>query len=141
MMDEQRGTKVYSPDIKPYSMEGKGGLLRTISYIIVAPIRLVSRVMHNIFVMPANIQDEFAEGLMVVAGLTAILGLVDLIVFKKWVLLVSQLPLFPIAYKVRKDALSAKVVAKEKPVVDIDKAEVAALATTVYDDLEKIMKE
>lgn len=137
-MDEQKNQKVYSPDIKPYSLEGKGGLLNTISYTIVSPIRLVSRVMHNIFVMPANIQDEFAEGLIVVAIATGVLGLVDLIVFKKWMLLATQIPLIPYAYKKRKDALSSKEVVKKKPVVDIDKARVTELAQSVYDDLEKL---
>lgn len=140
-MKDSGKRKVYSPDIHPYSFEGKGGLLSTISYFIVAPIRLVSRLMHNIFVMPADIQDEFAEGLMVVAAATAVLGLIDLVVFHKWVLLVSQLPLFPIAYKVRKSALEAKKIAQEKPTVDIDTTAVTDLVNTVYDELTKVIKE
>ncbi len=140
-MDESKSTKVYSPDIRPYSFEGKGGLLSTISYTIVAPIRLVSRIMHNIFVMPANIQDEFAEGLMVVAGCTAVLGLIDLILYGKWLLLVTQLPLFPIAYKIRQRALSSKAAAREKRTVDIDIAQVTKLSNSVFDDLDKILKE
>ena len=103
--------------------------------------RSVSRVMHNIFVMPANIQDEFAEGLFVVALLTSILGVVDLVLYHKWVLLVSQLPLFPVAYYVRKKALTAKEVAKSKRTVEIDYDQVEELVSTVYNDLNKIVKE
>lgn len=141
MMRDDGKRKVYSPDIHPYSFEGSSGLLNTISYLIVAPFRLVSRVMHNIFVMPANIQDEFAEGLFVVALLTSILGVVDLVFYHKWVLLISQLPLFPVAYYVRKKALAAKEVAKSKRTVEIDYDQVEELVSTVYNDLNKIVKE
>lgn len=133
--------KVYSPDIEPYSFEGKNGILGTISYIIVAPIRLVSRVMHNIFVMPADLQVDFAEGLFVVAGAVSLLGLVDLLVWHKWVMLVSQLPLFPFAYKLRQSAIKSRGLAKKKRIVDVDKEQVGELMETIYDELDKIIQD
>lgn len=139
-MDNQK-RKVYSPDITPYSFEGRGGLFHTIAYFIVSPFRLISRVMHNIFVMPANIQDEFAEGLLVVAACVSVLGLIDLLVYHKWVLLVSQLPLFPIAIKVRKNALEAKEIASTSRTVDIDTEQVSALVEGVYDELKKSVED
>lgn len=141
MTGDNQKRKVYSPDITPYSFEGKGGLFNTISYFIVSPFRLISRVMHNIFVMPANIQDEFAEGLLVVACCVTVLGLIDLIVYHKWVLLVSQLPLFPIAIKIRKNALEAKDIASTSRTVDIDTEQVAHLIETVYDDLNNVVED
>lgn len=135
------GKRVYSPDIEPYSFEGKSGLFNTISFIITAPIRLVTRVMHNLLVMPANVQEAYADGLLVVALLTAALGVIDYIMFHKWVLVVSQLPLIPLAIKVKKDATAARGAAKEKRKVDIDKGQISALVGTVYDDLNKVLKE
>lgn len=140
-MSDSTKRKVYSPDIVLYSFDGKGWVLGTITSILIAPFRLVSRVMHNIFVMPADIQDKYAEGLFVVAGLVSLLGFIDFIFFHKWVLLVSQLPLFPLAYKIRKSALKAKSISKKKRVVDVDYDELEKLAEAVYDDLNKIIKE
>ncbi len=135
----QRRKKVYSPDIVVYDFEGAKGVSSTVAYVLVAPFRIVSRVMHNIFVMPANIQDEFAEGLLVVASLVSVLGLVDLVVAHKWVMLVSQLPLFPIAIGLRKRALEAVAKKGNDPIVDVDKEEVLNRAYTIWDDINKVI--
>lgn len=140
-MTDYSKCKVYSPDVVPYSFEGKRGIIGTVAYTFVAPIRLVSRIMHNIWVMPADIQDEFAEGLFVVAGIVAALGLVDLLVWHKWVLLASQIPLFPYAYFTRKAALEASELAHKKREVDFDYEQIETLVGGVYDELNKVIKE
>lgn len=132
--------KVYSPDIVVYSFEGRGGLIRTISFLLISPIRLVSRVMHNIFVMPANLQKRYADGLLVVATLTFALGLIDLFVYHIWCLAVSQIPLFFIALKLRNKAAIAEDISSEKREVDIDTGQVEELVETIYDDLDAIIK-
>lgn len=140
-MADYDNRKVYSPDIVPYSFEGKGWALGTFASIVVAPIRLVSRVMHNVFIMPAGLMADYAEGLLIVAGATALLGLADLLLFHKWVLLFSQLPLFPVALRLRKSAVKAEKLSKEQRIVDMDEVQVEELLETVYDELEKVIKE
>lgn len=140
---EAHHRKVYSPDIVSYKFEGTEGLAHTIAFALVAPFRIVSRVMHNIFVMPANIQDEFAEGLFVVAIVVGALGVVDLFVYGKWALLISQIPLLPISIVLRRKALLAVEQQAEEPTVDMSGAseEAKQMAASVYDDLEKLLKE
>lgn len=140
-MADYANRKVYSPDIQPYSFEGKGWVLGTFASIVVAPIRLVSRIMHNIMVMPADLQVEYAQGLLVVAGAVTALGAIDLLFFHKWVMLLSQLPLFPVALKLRASALKASSASKELRHVDVDRKQVEELTETIYDDLDKIVKE
>lgn len=134
-----KGRKVYSPDITSYNFEGNEGISHTIAYVLVAPFRIVSRVMHNIFILPADLQEQFASGLLLVAGIMTVLGIVDLVAFRKWVLVVSQLPLFPVALKMRRSAATAIEQQAEDPVIDVDRAHITEMATSVYDELNKII--
>lgn len=131
--------KVYSPDITSFKFEGSEGISKIVSYVLVAPFRIVSRVMHNIFILPANLEGQFADGLFVIAGIMTVLGLVDLIAFHKWVLLVSQLPLFPLGYKMRQSSAIAMEQQEEENIIDVDKQEVRRQALEVYDELDKII--
>lgn len=134
-----KGKKVYSPDITTYSFEGTDGVSRTFAYAIVAPFRIVSRVMHNICILPADLSERYADGLLIIATIMSVLGLIDLFVFHKWVLIVSQLPLFPIAFKMRNSARIAIDQQAEDPIIDVDKVKVTEMATEVYDELDKIL--
>lgn len=132
--------KVYSPDITHYGLEGMSGVVNTISSIMVAPIRLSMRVMHNIFVLPANLQSAYAESLLFVCFAMCIFGVVDLFLFGKWVLLVSQLPLVIYAIRLKSQAKISVNVFERKQEVEINIDEVESLCNTVYDELDTVLK-
>lgn len=142
-MKDQRedGMKVYSPDIKPYSMEGLSGIFGTLLSFIIAPIRITTRVMHMIFILPADLQEEYANALLKTSVVLAVIGVVDLILWKRWPLFVSQIPAIYYAYRLRKQARKSTMVSQEKREVDIDFDQVEELCNTIYDDLDQIVKD
>lgn len=140
-MNDKSEIKVYSPDITPYSMEGKSGIFGTLLSIIVAPIRLLSRIMHNVFVLSAEMQGEYASGLFIVGTVMAALGLLDLLIYQKWPLLVSQVPVLYYAVRLKVQAQRSTIVAQEKREVDMQYEKVEELVNTIYNDLNKILEE
>lgn len=141
MSSSKGNRKVYSPDITPYSMEGKSGVFGTLISLFVAPIRIVSRVMHNIFVLPANLVKDYANSLLVVGIVLEIIGVIDLLLFQKWPLCVSQVPVIWYALQLKNQAAKSVIVATKKREVDIDTEEVEELCNTIYKELDNIIKE
>ncbi len=131
--------KVYSPDITPYSMEGADGVYNTISSILIGPIRLLIRVPHNIMILPANLLDSYATGLLQVGAIMGLLGVIDYIIFHKWPLLVSQIPVLFIAYSMKKKASHAVRKSDELREVDINFQEVKDMCETVYTELDNAL--
>ena len=142
-MEEQAEAhrKYYSPDIVPYSLEGRSGVFGTLSSIAVAPIRLVSRVMHNIQILPAPLLKDYAESLLLVGGALLIIGIIDWFVFNKWPLMVSQVPVLILAFVFRSRAIASAAQAEEKREVDINVEQVESLCSEIYGELDKIMEE
>ena len=138
--DANSENKVYSPDIKVYSMEGRSGLFNTILTIIVGPIRLVTRVMHNIFILPANLLEDYANALMLCSIVVGGIGLIDLVVYKKWPLIVSQI--VPLLYSLRlgRQAKASTFMAKKKRSVEINVEAVEELCGEVYTEIDKEME-
>lgn len=134
-------TKVYSPDIKPYSMEGRSGIFGTLLSFVVAPIRLLTRVMHNIFILPANLIEPYADALLMVSGAMLVIGVLDFFLYQKWPLSVSQLPAIYYASILKKQARKSTQIALEKREVDIDTEQVQTLCNTIFDELNDIIKE
>ena len=139
--DVNKVPKVYSPDITPFGMEGKSGAIGVLLSFVVAPIRLVSRVMHNIFILPADLLGEYANALMTVSSLMMLLGIASFVFEKKWCLLVSQIPAIYIALRLRKQAQKSTAIAQEKREVNIDLELVSDNCGTIYDELDKIIEE
>lgn len=133
--------KVYSPDIHPYSFEGRSGVFGTLSSIVVAPIRVITRVVHDIFILPANLLEEYAKSLMLVSIILLVIGLFDFFVYKKWPLVVSQLPAIYYAYILKRQASKSTQLALKKRTVDINTDNVEELCNTVFDELNKAIKE
>lgn len=133
--------KVYSPDIQVYSLEGSQGIFRVLASIVVAPIRIVTRVMHNVGILPANLMHQYSIALYVVGGIMAGVGFLDLIFMEKWPLLVSQIPVFYLAYRLNYQAKRAIFASQKKREVDIDTDAVEALVDKVYDELDSVFKE
>lgn len=132
--------KVYSPDLQPYSFEGRSGIFGTLLAFAVAPVRVVTRVVHNVFIMPANMLGDYAKSLLLVSCVLLGLGVLDMIMFGKWPLLVSQVP--ALYYALRLKAQSAKSVqaAMTKREVDIDTSQVEELCSSIYDELNEVIK-
>lgn len=137
----KRMPKVYSPDITPYSFEGRTYVFGTFLSFVVAPIRLVSRVMHNIFVLPANLQKDYAKGLLLVSSVLLGIGLLDLLLAHKWPLVVSQIPALMWAVRLKKQAEESENQSVELKSIEIDSELVQTKCSTIYDELEKIVKE
>lgn len=131
--------KVYSPDIKPFSLEGKSGLFSTIASFLVGPVRLLLRVMHNIMILPADLLSDYANGLILVSGIFGAVGLLDLLIFRRWPLLVSQIVTAALGLYWRQKAEHAVVVAMEKNEVDIDTAQVNDLCNEIIGELDELV--
>lgn len=139
-MNQDKLEKVYSPDIKPYSFEGRSGLFGTLLSFIMAPIRIVTRVMHNIFVIPANLLEGFAMKWFYVSIVLLVIGLADLFLQKKWPLAVSQLPGIYLSLRLAKQARNSTEIAREKPEVSIDIEQVTQECNKVLKDFDDILE-
>lgn len=133
--------KVYSPDVTPYSFEGRSYFFGTLVSFVVAPIRLLSRVMHNIFILPANLQEGYASALLLVSGVLMALGVLDLFIFHKWPLLVSQIPALLYAMRLRRHANLSQRAAADLRKVEIDEEAVEEAAGEIYDEFSKILED
>lgn len=133
------GQKVYSPDLQLFSLEGKSGVFGTIASFIVGPIRLLSRVAHNVMILPANLLASYAEGLFFCGLVLGVLGVVDYLVYDKWPLIVSQVPVLMLARHFKQRAKRAVVISQTKHEVEIDNEQVSTLCNTIYDELDQIV--
>ena len=133
--------KAYSPDISSYSFEGLSGVFGTLCSIVVAPIRILTRVMHNIFILPATMQESYAKTLLAVCCVMAAIGLVDLLLYHKWVMITAQVPLVFYALRLKGQAKRATLKAMEKREVEIDTNNIESMCSEIYDELDEIIKE
>lgn len=139
MRDVGLGDKVYSPDLQTFELEGPSGVFGTLASILVGPIRLLLRVMHNIMILPANLLASYADGLFVVGALMLGAGVFDFIVYHKWPLLVSQIPVMILAIKLKAGASKAVASSLEKTEVEIDVEQVEELCNSITDELDAIV--
>lgn len=131
--------KVYSPDIQEFSFEGMNGLLSIIFSLLIGPIRLLMRVMHNIMILPAELLASYANSLLLVSGSMMVLGIIDYLLYHKWPLLVSQIPTICIALWFRKKASSAVARSEELREVNINVEEVQEMCGKIYDELDSML--
>ena len=125
----------YAPDLLEFELEGEKGIFSLITSFIVGPIRLVSRILHNIAFLPADLAKSYSNGLIAVASMMVFIGIVDLLFFGKWPVLVSQIPVCAMALRFRKKATKAISVTAEKREVHIDNDQVNAMCETTYDEM------
>lgn len=148
-MDEEKkeatsipgGAKVYSPDLGVFSLEGRSGVFGTLASIIVAPIRISTRVVHNVFSLPANLAYDYSNALLITSVVMLVMGIVDLFLYKKWPLLVSQIPAIYYATRLKKRAMKSKAKAEEERIVDINVQEIEELCNTVYTELNEAIND
>lgn len=140
MRDVGLGDKVYSPDLSNFELEGPSGVFGTIASFVTGPIRLVTRVFHNIPILPADLQKEYFNSLLFTSVAVTLIGVVDFVVYRKWPLLLSQLPLIFLSIKQSNKAARVLSQAQVKREVDIDQQQVAELCESVYDKIEDELK-
>lgn len=139
-MGERESTdKVYSPDLVPYEFSGASGLFSTIASIIVGPIRLLLRVVHNIMILPAGMMASYAEGLLIIGAMVGVIGVIDFILRGRWPLLVSQIPVILLAVKLKATASRATEIALIKSEVEIDTDKVEELCNGIVPELDAII--
>lgn len=127
--------KTYSPEIKSFSLDDKGAI-NLVAALFVSPIRFVVRVMHNICVLPANLLKDYANGLQLVGFVMLAIGVIDFVLYRRWPLLVSQIPVIMLASSLKKKASKAVSIAAKKDSVDIDYSKVEEILNTVYDRVD-----
>lgn len=136
MRDVGLGDKVYSPDLETFELEGPSGVFGTVASIVVGPVRMIMRVMHNIVILPAELLASYAEGLLIVGCAMMAVGIFDFLVFHKWPILISQIPVIFLSLKLKAKATEAVVKSKEKTEVEIDTEKVEELCSSVYEEID-----
>lgn len=139
MKDSSSENKVYSPDMQVYEFEGKTGLFGTIASIVVGPVRLIMRVLGNIMVLPTRLMLSYSEGLLIVSGILLFIGAIDIIVYGKWPLLVSQIPALILALRLRAKSILLTKTIDVKPEVQIDTKQVEELCNSAIAEFDAII--
>lgn len=141
MSERESGLKdyVYSPDLKNRSLEGQEGAFNTIASFLVGPVRLLLRVVHNIFILPSDMLLEYANGVFLVGVVMLAVGVFDYIAYRRWPLMVSQVIVLFIAFWMRKRAVSGIEAAKAKREVELDTAQVEEFCDQIYGELNTII--
>lgn len=138
--DESRvSQKTYSPDIAVYSFEETSAVYKTLSSILVGPIRLVMRVMHNIPLLPGKLLVEYTRGLFLVCGAFSFVGLFDYVFYGKWPMLVSQPVVFLIALHLKRKCRFVAELVEEVREVEIDEDQVNACCNKIFSRLDEIV--
>lgn len=137
-MNEDKKVEVpkYSPDIDEFSFEGASYFFGLIASIVVAPIRLVMRVMHMIALLPAKLMVVYLRYLIGVSVAMVVVGVVSFIFDGKWIILASQAivlvaSLF-LSTTLKYDAEDESSVRQ----LDIDEEEVEAICNGIYEELD-----
>ena len=128
--------KVYSPDLRTFSLEGKSAIFGTVASIFVGPIRIILRVLHNIMILPANLMKDYANSLFIVGIVFGVIGVVDFILFSKWPLIISQVPVIGLAIILKRTASKSIAISEEKREVEIDMKAVEDLCNTIYSEID-----
>ena len=128
--------KLYSPDIKVFSFDGPSGIFNIMSSLLVGPLRVIMRVMHNITLLPATLLEDYANTLMITGGALTLLGVLDLIVFGKWPLVVSQIPVLCLAWYLKSKSNRSIVAHRERREVVIDEEALKSICESVYDKID-----
>lgn len=132
---------VYAPDVMVQELDGKHNLIFSLVSLIISPVRICLRVMHNIAIMPAKLKKEFLNELITIAVVMEIIGLIDFLLNHKWPLAISQIPVLIYAYRARSKVVVAVEKDAEVTEVDIDSEEVEKMCITVYDKLDAVLEE
>lgn len=131
--------KVYAPDIASYAFDESSAVYKTIVSVLIGPIRLVMRVLHNIPLLPPNLLSEFAGGLVLTSCFLGAIGIFDYAVFHRWPLLFSQTLALLYGLYLKRKVGGIELTEAEMREVKIDYELVTDHCNKIYDDLDKIL--
>lgn len=136
------GDYVYSQDLVTFDIDGNHSLIFTIISVIISPIRLIMRSVHNIVIMPDTLKLHYYEELLKISAILAAIGLIDLVVYHKWVLIISQIPV--ILYSLKRIP-SLKIIEEKEEVelqeIEIDTKKVEVECNKIFDILDDILQQ
>lgn len=135
------GEFIYAPDVMVQELDGKHNLIFSLVSVIISPVRVCLRVMHNIAIMPAKLKKEFLNELITVSIAMEAIGLVNLFLNHKWPLAISQIPVLLYAYRARNTVVIAVEKDAEVTEVDIDSEQIEQMCVSVYDKLDSVLEE
>lgn len=139
MRDVGLGDKVYAPDIQTFELDGPPGVFGTIASIVAGPVRIVSRVMHSMLVLPAKLLKSYGDGLLLTGAVLGVLGILDLVLYAKWPLAVSQIPVVFAGLWYRNKAAQCLPEDAPKREVEIDNEQVNELVNSIYSELDLVL--
>lgn len=137
-MNEDKKVEVpkYSPDIDEFSFEGASYFFGLIASIVVAPIRLVMRVMHMIALLPAKLMVVYLRYLIGVSVAMVVVGVVSFIFDGKWIILVSQVIVLVASLFLSTTLKYDEEDESSVRQLDIDEEEVEAICNGIYEELD-----
>ena len=130
---------VYSPDLKNRSLDGDIGTFNLVASFLVGPLRFLLRVVHNIFILPADLMLEYTNGLFMTGVVVMGIGVLDYLLYRRWPLMVSQIAVLAIAVLLRKNAMKGIEAANQKRQVEMDTAQVEEFCDQIYEELNTII--
>lgn len=133
------GRYVYSSDMRTFDLDGNHSIIMSLVSLLISPVRITLRVMHNIMSMPNALKQVYVKEMLRTSLILELIGLVDFIVYKRWVLVVSQIPVILYAYRAKSRISMAVARDEEVTEVEIDTSMVEELCGTVYDDIDKAL--
>ena len=137
--EDNAAKKVYSPDISTYSFEGNTYFFGTMLSFLVAPIRLISRTMHNIFVLPADLVQGYANSLLIVSLILLAIGGIDYYMYGKWCLGTTQLFMVVYAIWLKRKATRSIEFADSKRQVEIDEEAIEEECNKLLDEINNVL--
>lgn len=141
MRDVGLGEKVYSPDLQTFELDGPTGVFGVVAALLVGPLRLITRVVHNVMILPADLLASYASGLFVVGAIMTVIGAIDLVFYRRWPMLVSQIVVLGLAIMLKSKARVASEKADVKAEIEIDDKKVEDLCNSLVPQLDAIIKE
>lgn len=129
----------YSKDISEFELGGLSGVIGTIASFVVSPIRVTSRVCHNIILTPPSMLKTYGASLLGVSIATFVLGVLDSLVYGKPYLLLASLASAFIGWFIFKRGARYKSLEGDKRIVQIDNGEIETLCNSIYDEIEEVL--
>lgn len=105
------------------------------------PLMFIIKMTTHIAIMSAKEREVFLKNLLITSIIFEVIGVIDLVFYHRWPLVVAQIPIILYVLRARDKvsiAIERDAVVEQ---VKIDTEQVEKLGMTIYDDLDKIVAE
>lgn len=109
--------------------------------IAVDPLMFIIKMTTHIAIMSAKEREVFLKNMLVTSIIFEVIGVIDLVFYHRWPLVVAQIPVIIYVLRARDKvsiAIERDAVVEQ---VKIDTEQVEKLGMTIYDDLDRIVAE